>query len=437
MKLKKWVKFVLLIILLSSIFLFLYKIINNNSNEKEEEKVIEINIVDTLYEKLKDKDISYEFLVWINDNYKDSLNKLNTLLETNTYEDSMWHNITGNSYIVLNDLYNKKYDSMDNVKIVESRNPSVLSFVGDVSLADNWYIMPKYDERGKKVYGILSDDVVNTMNNSDLMVVNSEFTVSNRGTKMNGKQYTFRANPKRLTIYDEMGVDLVTLANNHVYDFGRDAFLDMLDSFDEYKIPRIGAGKNIEEAMKPYYFVINGYKFAFVNATRAEKYIMTPEAGEDSPGVFRCYNPTNMVNLITEVKKESDYVIAIIHFGKEGYHELEEEQVKSAKMYIDAGASAVIGHHAHVLQGIEFYNNKPIIYNLGDFIFNGDKEETAMFQIKLNDDGTMEYYILPALQRDCYTDFLEGDEKQKLIDKIISWSINANIDENGKITEKN
>ena len=279
MKLKKWVKFVLLIILLSSIFLFLYKIINNNSNEKEEEKVIEINIVDTLYEKLKDKDISYEFLVWINDNYKDSLNKLNTLLETNTYEDSMWHNITGNSYIVLNDLYNKKYDSMDNVKIVESRNPSVLSFVGDVSLADNWYIMPKYDERGKKVYGILSDDVVNTMNNSDLMVVNSEFTVSNRGTKMNGKQYTFRANPKRLTIYDEMGVDLVTLANNHVYDFGRDAFLDMLDSFDEYKIPRIGAGKNIEEAMKPYYFVINGYKFAFVNATRAEKYIMTPEAG--------------------------------------------------------------------------------------------------------------------------------------------------------------
>ena len=79
------------------------------------------------------------------------------------------------------------------------------------------------------------------------MVANSEFTVSNRGTKMAGKQYTFRAKPERLTIYDEMGVDLVTLANNHVYDFGRDAFLDMLDSFDKYEIPRIGAGKNIEE----------------------------------------------------------------------------------------------------------------------------------------------------------------------------------------------
>ena len=296
--------------------------------------------------------------------------------------------------------------------------------------------MPKYDERGKNVNGILSENILKEMKESTLMVANSEFTVSNRGTKMAGKQYTFRAKPERLTIYDEMGVDLVTLANNHVYDFGRDAFLDMLDSFDKYEIPRIGAGKNIEEAMRPYYFIINGYKFAFVNATRAEKYIMTPEATETNPGVFRCYDPTNMANLIKETKKESDYVITIIHFGKEGYHDLEDEQVKSAKMYIDAGSDAVIGHHAHVLQGIEFYNNKPIVYNLGDFIFNANTEETAMFQIKLNSNGEMEYFILPALQENCFTDFLDGEEKQKLINKILSWSINVNIDEFGKITEK-
>ena len=64
------------------------------------------------------------------------------------------------------------------------------------------------------------------MNNSDFMVVNSEFTVSNRGKAMAGKQYTFRAKPERLNIYHEMGVDLALLANNHVYDFGKDAFLE-------------------------------------------------------------------------------------------------------------------------------------------------------------------------------------------------------------------
>ena len=436
MKLRSWVKIVLLVLVISLSF---FVIFSNDGKKKEKTDIVEkkeVNVVDEIYQKLRNYNISLEFINWVNDNYADSLNKLKSLLENNEYDESMWHTSTNNSFIVLNDLYNKKYDSMDNIKIIESNGESTLSFVGDISLADNWYIMPKYDERNKGVSGILSDSVLKEMRESTLMVANSEFTVSNRGTKMAGKQYTFRAKPERLSIYDEMGVDLLTLANNHVYDFGREAFLDMLLSFDEYKLPRIGAGKNIEEAMKPYYFIINGYKFAFVNATRAEKYIMTPEATETNPGVFRCYDPTNMVNLIKEVEKESDYVITIIHFGKEGYHELEEEQVKSAKMYIDAGSDAVIGHHAHVLQGIEFYNNKPIIYNLGDFIFNANTEETAMFQIKLKNNGEMEYYILPALQKNCYTDFSTGTEKQKLIDKIISWSINANIDETGKITEK-
>ena len=436
MKLKSWVKILLIILLFVLLFFLIFFLFIKQDKPKRKEnndEIVEKDITEIVFEKLEDTGISKEFILWINDNYEDSLEKLNDILNNREYNISSWHKVTGYSYTVLNDLYNKKYDSMDNIKIMKSNNPSTISIIGDVSLADNWYIMPKYDERGNKVLGILSEEVVNTMNNSDLMIANSEFTVSNRGKALSGKQYTFRAKPERLSIYGEMGIDLVTLANNHVYDFGQDAFLDMLDAFDNYKIPRIGAGHNIEEAMKPYYFVVNGYKIAFVNATRAEKYIMTPEAGDDSPGVFRCYDPTNMENLIKEVKKESDYVVAIIHFGKEGSHDLETEQVESAKKYIDAGADIVVGHHAHVLQGVEIYNDKPIIYNLGDFIFNANTEETAMFQAKLNDDGSMEYYIYPALQKGCYTDFLKNEEKQKLIDKINSWSINAHIDSDGKI----
>ena len=436
MRLRKWAKVTLFIIFCLLIYFLVKNIFFKNNENKIINKKSKINYVELVSDKLKNENIDRNFISWVDNNYKGSLKKLNEILDKNEYKDTYWHDVTGNSFIVLNDLYNKKYESMDNVKIIESKGDSTLSFVGDVSLADNWAIMPEYDKRGKKVFGILSKEVVDTMNNSTLMVANSEFTVSNRGTPIKGKTYTFRAKPERLNIYYEMGMDLLTLANNHVYDYENDAFLDMLDAFDEYKLPHIGAGKNIEEAKKPYYFIINGYKIAFVNATRAEKNILTKGAEEDSPGVFRCYDSTNMENLIKEVRKESDYVISIIHFGKEGYHELEDEQIRSSKAYIDAGADVVVGHHAHTLQGIEFYNNKPIIYNLGDFIFNALEEETAMFQIKLKDNGEMDYYILPALQKNCYTDFLYGEDKQRLINNIISWGINADIDSEGKITER-
>lgn len=309
-----------------------------------------------------------------------------------------------------------------------------LTFTGDISLADNWHIAPKYDERGG-ITGILGDTMLETMKNSDFLVVNSEFTVSNRGTALPGKMYTFRAKPERLAIYHEMGVDLADLANNHVYDYGKEAFLDMLDAFDEYQIPHIGAGRNLEEARKPYFVTIGDYKFAFVAATRAEKNVMTPEATDTNPGTFWCYDPTAMIELIKNLKDQVDFVIPVIHFGRENSHELEKAQADSARAYIDAGAAMVVGHHAHNLQGVEIYNGKPIIYNLGNFLFNNLDTDTALFQVKMDQDGQMEYYILPALQTNYQTILLDNDtKKQQIIDDINSWSINAKLDETGKIT---
>ena len=430
-KIKKSVKLTFIII----IFLII-PIMVSVTILKPKETIKKIDLISVVYEKINDDKIDKKFITWVDNNYTDALSKLNGLLDEEEYNRDLWHKVTGYSYIVLNDLYQNKYDEMDNVKILKTNKTSTLSFVGDVSLADNWEIMPEYDKRNKGIEGILSSDILKIMKESDLMVVNSEFTVSNRGSRMNGKMYTFRAKPERLSLYYDMGVDLVTLANNHVYDFGRDAFLDMLDAFDEYKIPRIGAGRNLDEAEKPYYFIINGYKFAFVNASRAEKNRMTPGATINSEGIFLCYDPTNMINLIKDLRDDTDYIITIIHFGKEFSHALEEEQVSSAKAYIDAGSDIVIGHHAHVLQGVEIYKDKPIIYNLGNFLFNDETIDTAIFQIILNDDGNFDYLMIPALQKNSYTDILTGSEKNRVIDDLNSYSINAYIDLNGKIIKK-
>lgn len=161
---------------------------------------------------------------------------------------------------------------------------------------------------------------------------------------------------------------------------------------------------------------------------------MTPGADEDSGGVFRCYDPTDMINLIKSLRDECDYIIPIIHFGRENSHELEDEQVSSAHDYIDAGADIVVGHHAHTLQGVEMYNNKPIIYNLGNFLFNNETIDTALFKVVINNDGTMEYYIISALQKDSKTEVLDSDERKRVINDINSFSINATLDEFGKIS---
>ena len=427
-RLKKKYIFLLIVIILGIVF-FVFKDCLKSSKDNKNTKEIKLDKVEVVYKKINNEDVSLDFIKWVNSNYKDSINKLYELLNNSEYDKSMWHEVTGNSYIVLNDLYKDKYKNMDNIKIMNSGN--TISFVGDVSLADNWWIMPEYDKRGKKVLGILSEDIVEIMNDSSVMIVNSEFTVSKRGAPIKGKQYTFRAKPERLNIYYEMGVDMVTLANNHVYDYGSVAFNDMLDAFKEYKIPYIGAGKNLSEASREYYFIVNGYKIAFINGSRAEKYRLTPGATKNSEGIFLCYDTTNMVNKIKEVRKNSDYVITIVHYGRENSHELEKEQIESSYEYIDVGSDVIVGHHAHTLQGVEYYKDKPIIYNLGNFIFNPLEIDTAIFQIELEDNGNMKYKMIPALQKNEYTDILTGSEKQRVINDLNSWSRHAIINKDG------
>lgn len=382
---------------------------------------------------LYDSSFDSEFLSYIYDEYGDrSLLDIVSYMENDEYDVDVWHKVTGNSLIVLQDYYNKLYENIDNVKIIDTVGDTTLSFVGDISLADDWEIIPYYDSRGQGVYGILGGEVVDIMKSADIMVANNEFTVSNRGSKLPNKYYTFRAKPERLAIYDEMGVDIVSIANNHAYDYGEDAFLDTLKYLKEYDIPYVGGGVNRKEATSPYYFVANGYKIAFIGATRAEKYILTPEAKENSSGVFRAYDPTLLLETISEVKKTSDYVVVLIHWGREDSHKLEDVQVETGKKYIDAGVDLLIGSHAHVLQGMEFYNGKLIAHNLGDFIFNRETKDTGILNVTISDDGNMSYEFVPCFQSNFKTTLLTGDDKLDVINDMRSYSINTTFDDDGK-----
>lgn len=378
-----------------------------------------------------DSNYDYNFLNYIYNNYGiNTLENINTSYKNNTYSYNVWHDLTGNSLKVLKDLSN---NNLDNTKIIDKKGDITLSFVGDISLADNFDIMPYYDSRKEGVYGILSKEVVDIMTSSDIMVANNEFTISTRGTPLN-KRYTFIADPKRLNIYKEMGVNLVSLANNHIYDYGIEAFNDTLKYLKEYDIPFVGAGSNISEAKKSFSFIADGYKISFISSTRAEKNIITPGATETTPGVFRCYDNTLLKETIKETKEKSDYVVLLIHWGKEDSHDIEDIIKETGKEYIDEGADLIIGSHAHLLQGMEFYKNKLIAYNLGDFIFNRETKDTGILSVTLDNSGNLTYKFIPCKQEDYKTSLLYNTEKERVLNNMNTYSINAILSSDGTIT---
>lgn len=265
-----------------------------------------------------------------------------------------------------------------------------LAFAGDLSLADNYVVMDYYhNEAEEDLASCIDSAYIKRMNDADVMWINNEFCYSNQGSPIPGKAYTFCAAPENVSILKELGVDIVGLANNHVYDFGPEAFADTLATLRGAEIAYVGAGADIKEASAPVYVDVDGYKIAYVAATRAEKNIKTPEATETSGGVFRCYDNTDYIEKIKEAKANADYVIALPHWGAEHSTILEAAQTDGAKEYIDAGADAVIGAHTHCLQGMDFYNGKPIIYSLGNFWFDDYTLDTMLLELHLT--GTTDH----------------------------------------------
>ncbi|NLU36207.1 MAG: CapA family protein [Clostridiales bacterium] len=324
----------------------------------------------------------------------------------------------------------------------EDLNPFslVLTFAGDINFDENWSTMKYYNSVENGIYDCISPELIQIMRNADIMCLNNEFTYSNGGSPLENKAYTFRANPSRVEILKELGVDIVSLANNHAYDYGEQSLVDTMAVLNQAGIKYVGAGHNIEEAMSPVYFEIQGKTIAYVAASRAEKYRLTPQATEDEPGILLCYDTELFIQAIKEAKQNAEYVIAYVHWGTEYSYELEEVQLITGKEYLDAGADIVIGAHPHCLQGIEYYEGKPIVYSLGNFWFNDKTLDTMLLNVHVYGDDMEKYVeleIIPAIQTNNTTLIVnEQSERQRIFSFLESISINVEIDDDGFVSEK-
>lgn len=338
---------------------------------------------------------------------------------------------------ILND---PAYMAENNIYAREAGDPEQVSiaFAGDILFDPNYAVMSRMIQSGGEIAGVLSPELLNEMKSVDIMTLNNEFPYSDRGTPTPEKQFTFRAKPSSVSYLEAMGVDLVSLANNHAYDYGEEAFLDTMDTLREAGITYMGAGRNLQEARRPVYYIINNLKIAFVAATQIER-LDNPDtrgATDDAPGVFRCWNGDNLLETVREAEANSDFVIVFLHWGTENTETIDWAQEKQAPEVVAAGADLVIGAHPHCLQQISMVNGVPVVYSLGNFWFNSKTVDTGMVKVVLNEDGLQSLQFIPCLQSGCKTSLVQGEEKSRILDYMRSLSGGVQIDEEGYIIKK-
>ena len=337
--------------------------------------------------------------------------------------------LNNSEYLRQNNIYTKKASSKESVK---------LGFVGDILFDDEYAVTSTLKAQGGILSTAISPETLTYMNSMDIMVVNNEFPYTQRGQRTEGKTYTFRADYDTVNYLHDMGADLAILANNHVLDFGQVGLNDTLDTLTNAGIPYVGAGRNIDEASRPVYFIVNDIKIAVVAATQIERndYPNTVGATENSGGTFRCWTGDLIYQKIAEAKANSDFVIVCIHWGTEKETSPDCWQLKQAPLLAEAGADVIIGDHPHVLQGITYYGNTPCIYSLGNFWFNSSSLDTGMVELEVTKEGLKSFKFIPGIQQNCRTAFVGDDEGARIINHMRNLSSGVIIDDNGYVYKK-
>lgn len=333
-------------------------------------------------------------------------------------------------------LQTSKSDNMIEENFTEIEEPSeiivtsvTLSFAGDVQFSEDY--TKAFDANG--ISAIADDTMLSHMQNADLFILNNEFSFSLRGEPMEEKQYTFRTDPKYVKILQELGTDVVSVANNHTIDFGQDAFLDTIDTLSNAEIAYVGGGRNLSEALTPATYTINGQSFAIFAGTR-----VLPStdwyAKPDRPGMLPTYDPTELNRAISEAEIQYDHIIVFVHWGVERVEIPEEYQRDLAKGYIDAGADLIVGCHPHILQGYEYYKGVPIVYSLGNYLFGNREDRTVLLNAEFNADKELSLRLIPCQRVDGV--LTEMKDAQNLYRHLSNLSYGAKITENGILKQK-
>lgn len=237
----------------------------------------------------------------------------------------------------------------------------IVSAVGDISFQGRNADRPS---------GRVFSQVKRHLQKSGLTVANLESPLVEEGVGVIGKA-TLRGAPGWAKILKEAGIKVISLANNHMMDYGEGGLRSTIEAVKEAGLKFVGAGENRLEACAPAFIDVERTRVAFLG--RSAVIVSSPSyAGETQPGVAFLNMEETMKN-IEACREEADFVILLVHWGLEGYSYPSPQQRHLARVLIETKADVILGHHPHVLQGYEQIGRGLALYSLGNFLFHDFK----------------------------------------------------------------
>jgi len=297
------------------------------------------------------------------------------------------------------------------MKKIDSPKLSITA-VGDISFAG---------ANADKPSIALFNSVKTIFDEADIVIANLEGPLYDGNDAILGK-CTIRGNTGWADVLKMAGIDIVSLANNHIMDHGKSGLFSTISVLDKKGIVTVGAGTDIGEACKPQFKEKNGYRVAVL--ARSSVIVESPSyAGEATPGVA-FLEMEELVNNVITCRKQADAVVLLMHWGVEHYSYPTPAQRKQAKELIESGVDIIIGHHPHVVQGYERFGTGVAAYSLGNFLFH-EFDWTAKM-----DDGTPRKLRLTLTPENRMGIILTATMEERQIEVS---PVFTRIDENGRV----
>ena len=268
-----------------------------------------------------------------------------------------------------------------------------LAFVGDILLGAG--LEPVLQQHGPDWPWLHAAPI---LKRADFAMGNLETAVSSGGTPAPDKQFLFRSRPEVLIGAARAGIDVLGLANNHTLDYGAEALIDTINHVRTAYIHPVGAGKDAARAFTPVILEAKGLKVAVFGFTRV---IPVGEwaAGEQHPGLAAGYDPAPVLQALDAIRGQVDIIVVQFHWGEELKEAPRQTDIDLAQELLAHGATIVIGHHPHVLQGIDLRDGRLVAYSLGNFIFTSVErrlnQETGILEVTVGREGVTGAHFTP------------------------------------------
>ncbi len=232
---------------------------------------------------------------------------------------------------------------------------------------------------------------------ADLVFANLEGPLTDRGTRVEDKTYTFRTPPARIALLQHAGFAGFSLANNHMMDYGATGLADTVATLDRAGIAHAGAGVDLDAARSPAVFRVNGLPIALLgyNMTFPRSYRATGTRPGTAPA-----DRDQMVADVTAARARGAQVIVMLHWGNELSDDAVPPQRELAAALVRAGACLIVGAHPHVPQGVERIGHAAVVYSLGDAVFGGHplkSKDSLLARATLDAAGLVRLELLPLM----------------------------------------